>query len=375
MEIEIERGVLRAALGAAGKVVEAKAVRPIMSMVLLHATNDGRLRVVGADGGLTSVVECTLSCRVLQGGASAVPEKLLRDLVNNLPEGTLRLKTIDSSLQLRAGRQTMHLAAGDAEDYPDLPALDSPAEFTVNRGAFARAVQRTAQAAATDNGRPVLQGVQITVVDGNLLCVATDGIRLSRQIIQPWDDYAVSLLVPAQALSEVARIASAGGDDQVSVAVTPKLAAFTIAGKELTTRIIVRLAEDRYPDWVRIVRRPDIEEPAANVTVQRDDLLAALKLAMPFIADDHQRIRFTLEGDTLRVATATSAKGESAASVAVTPVKQPADSFTVMAAAPLVIEALQVLPAGELVTLTAHAPKSPLTFQTNDYFALIMPMA
>ena len=208
MEIEIERGALRAALGAAGKVVEAKAVRPIMSMVLLHATNDGRLRVVGADGGLTSVVECTLSCRVLQGGASAVPEKLLRDLVNDLPEGTLRLKTIDSSLQLRAGRQTMHLAAGDAEDYPDLPALDSPAEFTVNRGAFARAVQRTAQAAATDNGRPVLQGVQITVIDGNLLCVATDGIRLSRQIIQPWDDYAVSLLVPAQALSEVARIAS-----------------------------------------------------------------------------------------------------------------------------------------------------------------------
>src|SRR5690554_4108306 len=109
MKLTIERAALLRSLAHVQSVVERRNTIPILSNVLLDAT-DGRLGLTATDMDLT-IVEAT-DAVVTTPSATTAPAHTLYDIIRKLPEGSeVELSTGgDGQLRLRAGRSSFNLA-------------------------------------------------------------------------------------------------------------------------------------------------------------------------------------------------------------------------------------------------------------------------
>jgi DNA polymerase-3 subunit beta len=107
-------------------------------------------------------------------------------------------------------------------------------------------------AASTDDARPVLTGVLITIDGNKVTMAAADGFRLSvrtaeisKAAAQP-----VKAIIPARALQELARIAS-DGDETVTMVLPPGRGqvVFRMKDVELTSQLI----EGNFPEFQQII--------------------------------------------------------------------------------------------------------------------------
>ena len=110
-------------------------------------------------------------------------------------------------------------------------------------------------AASTDEARPVLMGVLVTVEKDTITMAAADGFRLSVRkatLSTPGPAARFSAIIPARALSELARIASDG--EQMISMVLPKgrgQVVFRVKDAELVSQLI----DGTFPDYQQIIPR------------------------------------------------------------------------------------------------------------------------
>src|SRR3546814_1969435 len=86
MKATIERATLLKSLGHVQSVVECRNTIPILSNVLIEATEDGGIRLMATD--LDLQVNETVEASVTQAGATTVSAHTLFDLARQLPEGS-----------------------------------------------------------------------------------------------------------------------------------------------------------------------------------------------------------------------------------------------------------------------------------------------
>jgi DNA polymerase III subunit beta len=109
-------------------------------------------------------------------------------------------------------------------------------------------------AASTDEARPILTGVLLTVRDNKMSMEAADGFRLSirqAEISSPAPK-PVKAVIPARALSELARI-SGDGDQVVTMVVTPSRGQVVFRMKDF--ELVSQLIEGSFPDLEQVVPR------------------------------------------------------------------------------------------------------------------------
>ena len=122
MKLVIERGELLRALGHVTSVVERRTTIPILSNVLLKAS-DRALQFKATD--LEREVSDEAPADVSQPGAVTVPAHMLHDIVRKLPDGAEVEITRDAEkerLTLRSGHSRFALQTLAPEDFPDLAA-------------------------------------------------------------------------------------------------------------------------------------------------------------------------------------------------------------------------------------------------------------
>ena len=120
-------------------------------------------------------------------------------------------------MALKAGTKTIHLKCGhfeaningmDADDFPAIPTVAEGTRCSISARNLRSAINQTVFAAATDDTRPVLAGVLLTVKDDEVTFAAADGFRLAVRTVQLAEaaPEELSLLIPARSLNELARI-------------------------------------------------------------------------------------------------------------------------------------------------------------------------
>jgi DNA polymerase-3 subunit beta len=103
-----------------------------------------------------------------------------------------------------------------------MPAPDLGDGIPINVSDLKEIIQQVAFAASTDEARPILTGVLVTVNGDQLTLASADGFRLSvrKAILSSPISRPVQSVVPARALSELARIIS-NGDQVVTMTLPP----------------------------------------------------------------------------------------------------------------------------------------------------------
>lgn len=113
-------------------------------------------------------------------------------------------------------------------------------------------IHQVAFAASTDEARPILTGVLVTIEGGHLTMAAADGFRLSVRKTELASTTARSVVavVPARALSELARIAS-DGDQEVEMILPPGRGQVIFQMKDI--QLVSQLIEGTFPDYEQII--------------------------------------------------------------------------------------------------------------------------
>ena len=276
MKVTLLQENLSRGLSIVSRAVSPRSTLPVLANILI-ATDEGRLRLSATN--LELGITAWIQARVEEDGATTIPSRTFSDLVNTLPgdQVVLALNTETQTMNIRSGASTNDIKGIDADEFPPLTPPDMEGAIQLNVVDFKEMIQQVVFAASSDEARPVLMGVLLTVTGDQITMASADGFRLSvrKATLSAPVEKPVTAIIPARALSELARIS--GDDDDVISMVVPegrRQVVFRVKNAELTSQLI----EGTFPDYEQIIPRSH----KSRTLVSTKALLKACKQAEIF---------------------------------------------------------------------------------------------
>jgi DNA polymerase-3 subunit beta len=293
MKVSVLQENLAHGLSIVSRAVSPRSTLPVLANVLV-ATDEGRLRLSATN--LELGVTCWIGAKVEEEGATTVPARTFNDLVSTLPndkvEMALNVRT--QTLNVRCSTSNTDIKGIDAQEFPPLPIPDLNDGIELNVTELKEMIQQVAFAASVDEARPVLTGVLLTAVGNRLTLSAADGFRLSIRRAELSAPVArpISAIIPARALTELARI-SADSDQTLKMVLPPGRGQviFRMKDAELTSQLI----EGSFPDLEQVIPR----NFRTRTIVSTPALLKACKQAEIFAREGSHiaRVNITAGGE------------------------------------------------------------------------------
>jgi DNA polymerase III subunit beta len=289
MKVTVLQENLARGLGVVGKAVSPRSTLPVLANILI-ATDEGRLRLSATN--LEMGITCWIPARIDEEGSTTVPARTFLDLVSTLPSDQvlLKLDMQTQTLNVRGGTSTNDIKCIDSQEFPPLPVPDFEGAVQINSGDFREMIHQVVFAASSDEARPVLMGVLVQVDKDKLTMAAADGFRLSvrRAVLSTPTVVPVSSIVPAQALKELARVATDA--EEPIYMVLPK-GRGQVVFRVKDVEIVSQLIDGTFPDYQQIIPR----SYKSRTLVSTSSLLKACKQAEIFAREGSNVARFNIK--------------------------------------------------------------------------------
>lgn len=313
MKITILQADLNRYLQLVSKVVASRGQLPVLANVLIEAENEGLwLTTTNLEIGLRVMA----GGKVEETGAVTIPAKSLSEFIGSLPGGSVNMETEGEKMKVKAGKFEGTFTGIAASEFPEVPRIrageNKGGRVKINKKIIEEIAREVAYAAATDESRPVLTGVQVKLVDGLMCFTATDGFRLSKKTVLPsfvitdgsnWEEVG-GLILPARTLLELARITNEGRKESVEMEVV-KGNNQAIFGYD-NIQLISRLLEGNFPEVDKII-------PAENktkTTMETGELIQAVKAASIFARESNNIVKFKIQESGVKIVAAGQQMGE-----------------------------------------------------------------
>jgi DNA polymerase-3 subunit beta len=270
-------------LTVVSRAVAQRSPLPITSNILLE-TENGRLRLAATN--LEIAITTWIDADVTDEGKLTLPARLLSEFVNALPNETVSLEvTRGNSCHIHSARFQADIKGMDAEDFPRIPSGDEQPTAHIAAKLLKEMIEQVAFAAASDDTRPVLTGVQCVFSTGELTMAAADSFRLALRTgeLIVTGDVSFSVIIPARTLIELSKILPDEGDP-VAITVTPNRSQIVFQAQDL--HVVSRLIEGVFPNVKQLVPTSF----KTSVKVSTADLLKAARVASFFSRDNSNMI-------------------------------------------------------------------------------------
>ena len=280
MRFTCEKNMLVQGLNIAGRTVAQKSSLSVIEGILCKAGMGLSLTGYNMETAITYDIEAD----VADPGQCILPAKLFGDIVRRLPEGPVTVVVSDDyKVSIRAGFASFTISAESADDYPELPDVNSGRPIQIPQNKLKELISGTIFAVSENQGRPIHTGVKFEVNEEKVSAIAVDGFRLARRSYSCENTTGrnLSFVVPAQGLKEVEKILQDGDED----------VAFTLGSKHILFQIgaatlICRLLEGDFLDWRKVVPTDCPIKLTANVydlasSIERVGLIVSEKYKSP----------------------------------------------------------------------------------------------
>ena len=285
MKISCLQEHLAKGLGIVGRAVALRSTLPITANVLL-SSDGGRLKLSATN--LEIALSCWIGAEVETEGAITVPARLLTDFVNSLPSEQIEMSLAQRSRQLKlvCARNQANIGGMDADDFPPIPTVEDGGSLELDPETLHTAISQVIIAAATDDSRPVLTGVDVVMEGDELTLAAADGFRLSVRHLKLAKAVPerVEVIIPARALAELNRLLPEETEPvEMTFNATRTQALFKLKNIEL----VAQLLQGTFPNFSQLI--PDSHESRAVVDVS--EFLRETRIASIFARDGSGIIR------------------------------------------------------------------------------------
>ena len=253
MRITVLQENLARGLNIVSRAVSPRSTLPVLANVLV-ATDEGRLRLSATN--LELGITCWIGAKIHEEGSTTVPARTFSDLVSTLSDKQvdMELTVRTQTLNVRCGASNTDLKCIDAQEFPPMPVADFTEGLELNVADSKEMIQQVVFAASTDDARPILTGVLFTVHENLVTLAAADGFRLSvrKARLSSPSVRPVSAVIPARALSELARIAV---DSEKSLTMNIPPGRGQVIFRMSDVELVSQLIEGSFPDYEQIIPR------------------------------------------------------------------------------------------------------------------------
>lgn len=296
MKLVCTQSDLSTNLSLVSRAVPSRPTHPVLANVLLQAdAQTNQVSLTAFD--LSLGIRTSFNAEVLEGGAIALPAKLLVDITSRLPEGEVTLDDQSSlhsetdaeglSVTLTPKSGHFQVRAMGAEEFPELPIIDKAEPIQISTASLIEGLRGSLFATSSDETKQVLTGVHLTVKEDTLEFAATDGHRLA--VLETTNDsplgdhHQLEVTVPARALRELQRMLghNAVSDDAIALYLDQGQVVFAWQNQRLTSRTL----DGQYPAYRQLIPRQFERE----LTIERKQLISTLE-RIAVLADQKNHI-------------------------------------------------------------------------------------
>lgn len=299
MRATIERATLLKSLSHVQSVVERRNTIPILSNVLIEASDNGQIKLTATDLDL-QIVE-TFAADVETPGATTVSAHTLFEIARKLPDGSqVQLQAADGRMAVNAGRARFSLATLPRDDFPMIAEGELPTSFEIPASSLIQIIDKTRFAISTEETRYYLNGIFLHVTEDAepvLKAAATDGHRLARVTLpRPAGAEGMpDIIVPRKCVAEVRKLLDEAGDNSVQVDLSASKIRFTFDTIILTSKLI----DGTFPDYSRVIPTANdkllkIDPKAFSQGVDRVATIATEKTRAVKMALDKDKITLSV---------------------------------------------------------------------------------
>ncbi|WP_164670566.1 DNA polymerase III subunit beta [Virgibacillus doumboii] len=282
MKFIIQRDQLISSVQNVMKAISSRTAIPILTGMKIEAKTTG-ITLTGSDSDISiesfipTEEDGIVNVEQIEEGSIVLQARYFPDIVRKLPEKTVEIEA-DSDLKvtIRSGKAEFNLNGQDAEEYPQLPKLQSENSFELPTDLLKSLIKQTVFAVSTMETRPILTGVNVKLQNDTLNFTATDSHRLaSREIpVKETNSDFSNIVVPGKSLNELYKILD-DSENNIEISVTNNQILF----RTEHLNFLSRLLDGNYPETSRLI--PEQSKTVLHVktkelinTIDRASLLA-----------------------------------------------------------------------------------------------------
>lgn len=255
-----------------------------------------------------------------------------------------------------------------------MPAADLENGVDLDLANLREMISQVTFAASTDDARPVLTGALVEIIDKGMTLAAADGFRLSvrKAELSNASERSVKAIIPARALSELARIA-ADDEELIKMILPADRSQAIFRGRDF--ELVSQLIDGAFPDYQGIIPTSH----TSRAVLPTSEFLKACKAADIFARESAHSARLNItpggeDGPGMVEVTATAAEtGSNEITVDATVDGDPIEiAFNVR----FLVDVLSVVESSS-VALETSGPAAPGVIKPvgrDDFLHVVMPM-
>ena len=281
MKFTIKRNAFIKKLTDVQRAISSKTAIEILTGLKITATENS-ITLTGSDSDISieneiSTEDSNYELLIDEPGSIVLPARFFSEIIKRLPENTFTIEVNDHFQATITSGQTEYQVNGvNADNYPHLPEIDTNEQLSIPADIMKQVISQTVIAVSTQESRPLLTGVHLTIKNGELHAVATDSHRLSQRKVKlsGAENIDYDIIVPGRSLTELSRmIADSTGNLEIQIAENQILFNFD------NTAFYSRLLEGMYPDTDRLIPQSSETEIELNAVsllhaIERASLLS-----------------------------------------------------------------------------------------------------
>jgi DNA polymerase-3 subunit beta len=370
MEFRIDKDTFLKALQKVQGIVERRNTMPILSNVLIEASQD-RLNITATD--LEVGMKSSYPVDIVKEGKITVSAKKVYEIIKELSDEKIIFSTKDNDwVEIRCGKALFNIVGLSSEEFPYFPKVNDDSFIRLGSAILREMIEKTSYAICHDETKYNLNGVLVKALeeDGKVILrmVATDGHRLSiaeKEISGSVSkELAKGIIFPKKGIFELKKM-SEEEDEDLLLGFMDNNAVI----KKGNTVVVMRLVDGEFPDYTKVV-------PANNtrsVQVNRELLLHSLRRMAILSSEKFKGIKFDIKSGLMEISSSNPELGEAREELEI---DYPGDPLTARFNARYMIDVLSVLQDGaiELLFKDELSPAIMKPAGAAGFLSVIMPM-
>lgn len=360
MHFTVEKNTLSEALSLVATVVPERSARPVLQNLMLTGNDDSTITLSATD--LEIAIKITIAAKSMQEpGSILLPASRLNALVKGSFSDELEFSIDNNRAEIKTRQGRFQVPGQDVVDYPAIPDFKADGAVFIHGDDFAEAVQKTVFATAKGDTRYALNGIYLSINEGNAEFVASDTHRLSlvKKKVRNPDNVTADGIMLTKGMTTLARLAS--GNDVVDLVVT----ANEMLARTPNAMLVIRRVEGMFPRYNDVI--PAKSE--AHFAVDREELLRSLHSIGLMSSDESKSVVFSVSAGALNIS-ASSENGEGKLLLDAETTGEPVEikfNYTFL------VDALKNI-SEDKVTIQYKDADNPARMDSGDFLYVIMPI-
>ena len=300
VKLKVTKEAILDGLQRVQNVVSTRTTLPILSNVLIQASNGGlSLTTTDLDVG----VRCRVEAEVSKTGSTTLPARKLFSILKEVPAAEIEIEVDDrNAASIRCGSSFYKIMGLPEEEFPRFPEGGAGKALKIEQSVLRDMLKKTAYAVSNDETRYVLNGVFMGLKGDKITVVATDGRRLAlmEHDMEIPKGAEAELILPTKAVNELERLLADKGDVKLSIGENQIV--FELDGTTLASKLI----EGTYPNFRQVIPT----ETKERIPLERELLLSALHRASILASEKSQSVKLNFAKNTLTITATTPEVGE-----------------------------------------------------------------